>query len=162
MDEAREAVRRLTELGLTLATAESCTGGLLGKCITDVPGASAVYLGGVISYAYAVKEQVLGVSHELLETKGAVCEEVAVQMAEGVRKLLRADFALATTGNAGPGTDPLNPEVGTIYVACASAEKTVVSALHLDGSREANRNSATKEAYRLLLTAEKLCKSAKK
>lgn len=150
MDEAKTVVSRLTALGKTLATAESCTGGLLGKRITDVPGASAVYLGGVISYAYAVKTELLGVDAALLEEKGAVCEEVAVQMAHGVKARLRADFALATTGNAGPGADPKNPNVGEIFVACASEEKTVCKRLTLRGDREENRAAACREALLLL------------
>ena len=152
MDEARRVVAVLTAQGQTLATAESCTGGLLGKCITDVPGASAVYLGGVVSYAYAVKEQLLGVSHELLEAKGAVCAEVAAQMAQGVRNLLHSDYALSTTGNAGPGTDPLNPQVGTIYTALAGAEGVTIATLHLSGSREENRIAAARAAFDLLLS----------
>lgn len=84
----------LTAAERTLVTAESCTGGLLGKLLTDVPGASAVYLGGIISYAYAVKERLLGVPHSLLEAQGAVCEPVARRMAEGARSLLGADYAL--------------------------------------------------------------------
>lgn len=154
MDEAISVVSRLTAQSKSLATAESCTGGLLGKLITDVPGASAVYLGGVISYAYAVKTELLGVDKALLEKKGAVCEAVAVQMAEGVRKLLHADFALATTGNAGPGTDPKNPNVGEIFVACASNNDTVCKRLTLHGDREENRMTACREA---LLLLEDLC-----
>ena len=93
MDEAAQVIARLTAVGRTLVTAESCTGGLLGKLLTDVPGASAVYLGGVISYAYAVKERLLGVPHALLDEQGAVCEPVARRMAEGARSLLGADYA---------------------------------------------------------------------
>ena len=81
MDEAVQVIARLTAAERTLVTAESCTGGLLGKLLTDVPGASAVYLGGIISYAYAVKERLLGVPHALLEAQGAVCEPVARRMA---------------------------------------------------------------------------------
>ena len=105
MDEAAQVIARLTAAGRTLVSAESCTGGLLGKLLTDVPGASAVYLGGIISYAYAVKERLLGVPHALLEARGAVCEPVARRMAEGARSLLGADYALSVTGNAGPGAD---------------------------------------------------------
>lgn len=155
MDEAKSVVLRLTAQGKTLATAESCTGGLLGKLITDVPGASAVYLGGVISYAYDVKTALLGVDEKLLKEQGAVCEAVAVQMAEGVRKLLHADFALATTGNAGPGADPKNPNVGEIFVACATEQETVCKRLTLRGGREDNRLNACKEA---LLLAEESCR----
>lgn len=151
MDEAAQVIRRLTEQGKTLATAESCTGGLLGKLLTDVPGASAVYLGGVISYAYAVKEALLGVDRALLQEKGAVCEEVARQMAEGVRTLLHADFALSTTGNAGPSADEKNPNVGEIYVACASENGTTCQKLQLSGTREENRLAAARAALTLLL-----------
>ena len=151
MDEAAQVIRRLTEQGKTLATAESCTGGLLGKLLTDVPGASAVYLGGVISYAYAVKEALLGVDKALLQEKGAVCEEVAGQMAEGVRTLLHADFALSTTGNAGPGVDEKNPNVGEIYVACASESGTICQKLQRSGTREENRLAAARAALTVLL-----------
>ena len=151
MDEAAQVIRRLTEQGKTLATAESCTGGLLGKLLTDVPGASAVYLGGVISYAYAVKEALLGVDKALLQEKGAVCEEVAIQMAKGVRQRLKADFALSTTGNAGPGADEKNPNVGEIYVACASESGTICQKLQLSGTREENRLAAARAALMLLL-----------
>lgn len=151
MDEARQVIARLKAAGLTLATAESCTGGLLGKLLTDVPGASAVYLGGVISYAYTVKEALLGVSREVLETQGAVCETVARQMATGVRSRLKADFALSVTGNAGPGVDAKNPSPGEIYVACATADTVCCRVLHLSGSREENRSAACRAALRLLL-----------
>ena len=147
MDEAARVIRLLTEREETIATAESCTGGLLGKLLTDVPGASAVYLGGVISYAYAVKEKFLGVEPDLLREKGAVCEEVALQMAKGAR----ADFALATTGNAGPGADEKNPNVGEIYVACVSESGTVCQKLQLSGTREENRTEACRAALTLLL-----------
>ena len=155
MDEAKTVVSRLTAAGETLATAESCTGGLLGKLITDVPGASNVYLGGVISYAYGVKTGLLGVDEKLLEEKGAVCEAVAVQMAEGVRNLLHADIALATTGNAGPGADPKNPNVGEIFVACATQGKTACKRLTLNGGRKENRLDACRE---VLLLAEEVCR----
>ena len=151
MDEAVQVIRLLTAQGKTLATAESCTGGLLGKLLTDVPGASAVYLGGVISYAYAVKEMLLGVDTEVLQKKGAVCGEVALQMAQGVRQRLGADFALSTTGNAGPGTDEKNPNVGEIYVALADEGGVLCKKLTLHGGREENRTDACKAALRFLL-----------
>ena len=151
MDEAARVIRLLTQRGETLATAESCTGGLLGKLLTDIPGASAVYLGGVISYAYTVKEKFLGVEPDLLREKGAVCEEVALQMAKGARERFGADFALATTGNAGPGADEKNPNVGEIYVACDSESGTVCQKLQLSGTREENRIEACRAALTLLL-----------
>lgn len=155
MDEAVRIIKLLTEQGRTLATAESCTGGLLGKLLTDVPGASAVYLGGVISYAYSVKTALLGVEEQLLTEQGAVCEAVARQMAQGARKNLSADYALSVTGNAGPGTDSKNPRVGEIYVACASAKQTFCQKLSLCGSREENRTEACRAALMLL---ETICK----
>lgn len=151
MDEAARVIRLLTEKNMTLATAESCTGGLLGKLLTDVPGASAAYLGGVISYAYAVKEKLLGVDPAVLEETGAVCEEVALQMAKGARERLEADFALATTGNAGPSADPKNPNVGEIYVALVCEKTSLCRKLTLHGSREENRIEACRAALELLL-----------
>lgn len=151
MDEAVQVIARLTAVGRTLVTAESCTGGLLGKLLTDVPGASAVYLGGIISYAYAVKERLLGVPHALLEAQGAVCEPVARRMAEGARSLLGADYALSVTGNAGPGADEKNPRVGEIFVACAGAAGTRCVRLECGGTRAENRETACRAVLRLLL-----------
>ena len=151
MDEAVRVIARLKEKGLTLATAEICTGGLLGKRLTDVAGSSAVYLGGVISYAYAVKEVLLGVDAALLREKGAVCAEVAEQMACGVRERLHADVALSTTGNAGPGTDEKNHKVGEIFIACATKSRFTVQKLELSGSRPENREEACTAALELLI-----------
>ncbi len=151
MDEARRVIERLRKENKTLVTAESCTGGLLGKLLTDVSGASQVYLGGVITYAYALKEQLLGVSSALLEEKGAVCEEVAISMAEGAKAQLQADVALAITGNAGPGTDEKNPNVGEIYVAFADFNGCVCKKLSLCGNREENRLAACKTALEMML-----------
>ena len=151
MDEAVRVIRLLTEKNMTLATAESCTGGLLGKLLTDVPGASAAYLGGVISYAYAVKEKLLGVDSAVLEETGAVCGEVALQMAKGARERMEADFALSTTGNAGPSADPKNPNVGEIYVALAGEKTSLCRKLTRHGSREENRTEACRAALKLLL-----------
>ena len=151
MDEAVRVIARLKEKGLTLATAESCTGGLLGKRLTDVAGSSAVYLGGVISYAYAVKEALLGVDAALLREKGAVCAEVAEQMACGVRTRLHSDVSLATTGNAGPGTYEKNHKVGEIFIACATKSRCTVQKLELSGSRPENREEACTAALELLI-----------
>ena len=149
--KAEALIHRLASEGKTLATAESCTGGLLGAMLTDVSGASQVYLGGVVSYAYSVKEQLLGVDGALLAEKGAVCEEVALQMAEGARKRLGADYALAITGNAGPGTDAKNPQVGEIFVACADATGSRCLRLQCTGNRQENRLTACEAALSLLL-----------
>lgn len=149
MTEAAQIIALLTQRKQTLATAESCTGGLLGKILTDVPGASAVYLGGIISYAYSVKEALLEVDPAVLRKKGAVCPEVACQMAETARERLNADFAISTTGNAGPGTDPMNPIVGEIYIGLASGEKTKAYQLQLSGNREETRLEACRAALQL-------------
>ena len=151
MDEARRVVALLTERGKTLVTAESCTGGLLGAVLTEVPGASQVYLGGIVSYAYGLKERCLGVDRELLREKGAVCAEVALQMAEGARERLGGDYALSVTGNAGPGTDPMNPKVGEIYLACAGPDGISGRKLSLSGNRQENRRTACRESLELLL-----------
>ena len=147
MDEAKELIAALQRHKKTLVTAESCTGGLLGKLLTDVPGASSAYLGGIISYAYALKETLLGVSHDVLENKGAVCEEVAMMMAQGAREHLCADIAISVTGNAGPGTDDKNPNVGEIYIACADESGCTCEKLALNGNREYNRTEAARAAF---------------
>lgn len=150
MDEARRVIEALRKEKKTLVTAESCTGGFLGKLLTDVPGASAVYLGGVISYAYILKEKLLGVDPTLLDSEGAVCEEVALQMAKGAKVALKADYALAITGNAGPGTDEKNPNVGEIYVALAEEGGCICRKLELKGNREENRLAACVAALELI------------
>lgn len=151
LEQARSVILTLTTVGKTLATAESCTGGLLGAMLTDISGASAVYLGGVISYAYSVKEALLGVDRALLEERGAVCEEVACQMARGIRERLQADLGIGITGNAGPGTDPQNPNVGEIYVALSDGTRTVCKRLRLHGDRAENRRAACAAAMELIL-----------
>lgn len=144
-------VQEMTARGLTLATAESCTGGLMGKRITDVPGASACYLGGVVSYQNEVKENLLGVSHETLLSKGAVSEETACQMAEGVRKALGADIGISTTGVAGPGGGTAEKPVGLIYVGINTKDKTwAVRILRPRQSRESLRRLASSTAFDLV------------
>lgn len=144
-------VQEMTARGLTLATAESCTGGLMGKRITDVPGASACYLGGVVSYHNEVKENLLGVRHETLITKGAVSEDTACQMAEGVRKALGADIGISTTGVAGPGGGTPEKPVGLIYVGISTGDKTwAVRILRPRQSRENLRRLASSTAFDLV------------
>lgn len=144
-------VQEMTARGLTLATAESCTGGLMGKRITDVPGASACYLGGVVSYQNEVKENLLGVRHETLMTKGAVSEDTACQMAEGVRKALGADIGISTTGVAGPGGGTPEKPVGLIYVGISTGDRTwAVRILRPRQSRENLRRLASSTAFDLV------------
>ncbi len=117
--------------GLTLGTAESCTGGLMAKRLTDIPGASQVFKGGIVSYTNEVKAQVLGVPQHLLDQFGAVSQEVAMAMAQGARKALNCDIALSSTGVAGPDKDEWDNEVGTMFVAIATPEGCHVRSLHL-------------------------------
>ena len=151
MDEAKRAVAELKAAGKTVATAESCTGGLIGKLITDISGSSAVYPGGVISYAYEVKQALLGVDERLLREKGAVCAEVAKQMAEGVRGRLGTDYGVASTGIAGPGTDEFGRPVGLVYLAVADENATQVYEHRFSGSRTAVRRQAAQMAVVHLL-----------
>src|SRR5690606_7979687 len=110
---------RLKALGHTLALAESCTGGYLSHLVTSVPGSSAYYIGGVVSYANAVKMEELGIPSDMLELNGAVSGPVAERMAEGVRKALKSDWAVSTTGVAGPDGGTLEKPVGTVWMAVA-------------------------------------------
>lgn len=119
-------VRRLTEQKQTLALAESCTGGFIANRITNVPGASVVFLAGLVTYSNAAKERFLGVRSETLTAHGAVSEPVAREMAEGARAKTGADFALAVTGIAGPGGGTPEKPVGTVFIALASARGTKV------------------------------------
>ena len=147
----QQVIAALKARGLTLATAESCTGGLTAKRLTDVPGASAVILGGVVSYTNGVKERALGVPHDMLEEYGAVSEPVARAMAEGVRRLTGADIALSVTGVAGPDKDDRGHDVGTVYIALSAQNETTVQLLHLSGGRSAIRAAAADGMLRMLL-----------
>lgn len=117
--------------GLTLGTAESCTGGLMAKRLTDIPGASQVFKGGIVSYTNEIKANVLGVPQHLLDQFGAVSPEVALAMAQGARKVLGCDVALSSTGVAGPDKDDWDNEVGTMFVAIATPEGCHVRSLRL-------------------------------
>ena len=141
------------EKGRTLATAESCTGGLVAGRITSVPGASAVFLGGVVSYANAAKRDLLGVPSEVLDRAGAVSAECAEAMAAGVRVRLKADAAVSVTGIAGPdGGTPQKP-VGLVYFGVATAARVRSVRGLFDGDREEVRRQASDRALALLLEA---------
>ena len=150
---AKEAVKTLENHKKTLALAESCTGGLVSKLITDVSGASAVYEGGVCSYSNSVKMKILGVKEETLRTFGAVSENTAREMSQGVRKALGADIGVGITGIAGPLSDGTNKPVGLIYISVCSekSEKTVeLKNNFTENGREQNRLSAAKTALDLI------------
>ena len=136
----------LREKGMTIGVAESCTGGLMAKRLTDVAGASQVFLGGIVSYTNQVKAGMLHVPQHLLDQFGAVSPEVALAMAEGAREALGCDIALATTGVAGPDKDDWDNEVGTMFVAIATPDGTHVRPLKL-GSRPVRARLRTQTAH---------------
>ena len=137
--------------GKTLVTAESCTGGGIGAALTSVPGSSAVYKGGIISYTNAVKENILGINPELLATVGAVSSQVAEAMADGARNALHADVAVSVTGLAGPDGDDYGNAVGTVYIGYCDANRCVSQCCHFDGDRDAVRRQAVIAALSLVL-----------
>ena len=149
--------REIAALGVTVAAAESCTGGNVAHLITAVPGSSRYFLGGVVSYANNVKVRTLGVRAEDLQKYGAVSEPVALQMAQGVRELTGADFAVSTTGVAGPdGGTPQKP-VGTVWIAVAGPKGARAQQFHFSATRERNIAKASVKALELLLAAAKGC-----
>ena len=144
-------IQALKTKDLTLGVAESCTGGLIAKRLTDVPGASAAFKGGIVSYTNEVKENLLGVPPHILERYGAVSQEVAAAMAEGARRALGCDIALSATGVAGPDKDDWGNEVGTMFVAISTFKGTHVRPLHLGirPMRERLRTQTASHAFDL-------------
>ena len=138
---------------MTCATAESCTGGGVGSAITSVSGASDVFWGGIISYDNSVKHGVLGVSEDVLATKGAVSPECAAAMAEGARRLLKTDLAVSLTGIAGPGGGSAEKPVGLVWFALASANGVATESVVFPGDRAAVRAAATEHALEMLIGA---------
>lgn len=147
---AAELIALLAARQQSIAVAESLTGGLLAGALTDVPGASAVFLGGVVAYATELKAVLLGVDRAVLAVQGAVSAEVAEAMATGVRGRLGATVGAATTGVAGPDPAEGKP-AGTVYIAASAGDKTRVRQLALSGSRAAIRAETVREALRLVL-----------
>ena len=137
--------------GKTIVTAESITGGGIGSALTAVPGSSAVYKGGIISYTNEVKHNLLGVDYALLNTFGAVSAPVAEAMALGARKALEADVAVSVTGLAGPGGDEFGNPVGTVFIGFSNEKITSVKECHFTGSREEIREKTIQAALELVL-----------
>ena len=133
-----------------LATAESLTGGSLGDMLSAAPGASDTYLGGVVSYATAVKQKLLAVSDETVRVHGVVSAECAAEMAEGARRLLDADIAVSTTGVAGP-TEQEGKPVGTVFIGVATSDEVTTKALDLSGDRPSIRTQTCREAISAVL-----------
>jgi len=138
------------EKGLTLATAESCTGGMIGTTLTSIPGSSDIFLGGIISYANSAKESLLGVSNKTLAAHGAVSAETAEEMAKGAVKALGATIAVSVTGIAGPGGQTNEKPVGLVYFGVATQDSVMTGKRHFSGSRESIRLKAVAAALALL------------
>ena len=135
---------------LTLAAAESCTGGLIGHRLTDVPGSSDYFLGGIIAYSNDIKERLLGVKLETLQTRGAVSAETAIEMARGARRALGTDLAVSVTGIAGPGGGTADKPIGLTYVAVVAANYERVERFVWDNDRTGNKWASSEAALHLL------------
>ena len=146
----REVASLLTEKELTIATAESCTGGLIGHVLTTIPGSSAYYVGGTIAYTNALKIKLLGVASSTLDDYGAVSESTAQEMAEGIKTVTQADIGVASTGIAGPSGGTLEKPVGLVYIGLA-AEVTTVKAFVFDGDRLQNKKATVQAVLQMIL-----------
>ena len=147
----QELFSLLLERGLTLSAAESCTGGLIAKRMTDLPGASKVFCGGVVSYWSEVKAAVLDVPQEALDTFGAVSEPVARAMAEGVRRITNSSLGVSVTGVAGPDADDRGNAVGTVFIAAAEEDRSICCRFNFGAlSREEIRSLAADAAFILV------------
>ena len=135
---------------MTLATAESCTGGLIGDRITNVPGASEYFLGGVAAYAYAAKERLLGVNRETLERFGAVSRETVLEMARGARQAIGAQIGLSVSGIAGPGGGMPGKPVGLVWIGLSAPDGDWAWRCLFTGNRVENKAASAEEALRIL------------
>lgn len=146
-----QVVKTFLEKGLTLGTAESLTGGMIAASVASVSGASAVLMGGVVSYDARVKHEVLGVEQAVIDTVGVVSEPCARQMAEGARKVLKVDIAVSATGIAGPTGGTEETPVGTVFIGASSAKGTRVDECHFTGDRQSIREQSAAHALKLAL-----------
>ena len=149
---SREISEILWETEKTVGTAESCTGGRIAEAIISVPGASKYFKGGISSYVNEIKERLLDVDPQVLLEKTAVCEEVAVAMVKGACRTLQTDYAISATGVAGPSGGTKEIPVGTIWLACGSAERVVTLKVEEDHGRDINLAIATNKAMELFLS----------
>jgi nicotinamide-nucleotide amidase len=148
---SREISEILWDMEKTVGTAESCTGGRIAEALMSVPGASKYFKGGVISYVNEIKESLLGVNHEVLEEKTAVCEEVAIAMVKGACRTLNTNYAVAATGFAGPTGGTKEIPVGTIWLACGNEDRVMTVKVEEDHGRDINLAIATNRAMQLFL-----------
>ena len=144
-------VRLLEQNGMTLAAAESCTGGLFAKRLTDIPGASGVFPGGVVAYSAQSKTELLNVSPDLINEKGVVSREVALAMADGARERFRADIGISITGVAGPGGDGSGSAPGTVCIALTTAGCSLCKNLDLQGDRGQIRAASVSHALDMVV-----------
>lgn len=145
-----QIILKLIEKNITISTAESCTGGSLGKIITSVPGASSIYGYGFITYANEAKERLLGVFPETLEKYGAVSHQTACEMAQGAKKVSGSDIAVSVTGIAGPGGGTQEKPVGLVYIAIAYNNGVEFKKLNLKGTRDEIREQTCDEVFNLI------------
>ena len=141
----------MTRRGLTLAAAESCTGGLVSHRLTNVPGSSVYFLGGVVAYANQTKLELLGVQTSTLDSHGAVSEETVLEMASGVRRALHADIGIATSGIAGPGGATPSKPVGLVWIALSAADASTARSAIYPGDRLAVKEQSAQAAFQLVL-----------
>src|SRR3954447_18202042 len=153
VDLAREVGALLRQAGWRLATAESCSGGLVGHLLTEISGSSAYYQGGIIAYDNAVKHNILGVATETLATVGAVSGQCALEMAAGTRRLLQTEVGLSTTGIAGPGGGTADKPVGLVFIALETPLSATYERYIFDGDRTSNKQETARRALELLATA---------
>jgi PncC family amidohydrolase len=144
---------RLLKKKLTIAAAESCTGGLISKLLTDYPGSSAYFTLGVVTYSNGAKKNILDIPLSLIDKEGAVSRAVAVKMADSARKLGKADIGLGITGIAGPGGGSPTKPVGTVFIGLSTIRKTICKKFHFSGNRPSIRKKAALKALGLALTA---------
>lgn len=151
-EQTIEAVlgRQLAQRGFTLATAESCTGGKIAQVITSIPGSSQYFKGSVVSYAKEVKIDTLGVSEATIAQHSVVSAEVAIEMAQNVRRLLKTDYAISVTGNAGPTSDDTDEEVGVVFIAVSSPDATIAERFNFGQPREKVIDRAVNKSLEML------------
>lgn len=151
MQIIEELAHELSAQNLTITCAESCTGGLLMHELTNIPGSSAYFVGGVVAYSNTMKHVLLGVQEEVLEDFGAVSKEAAEAMARGVRGIIGANMAIAITGIAGPNGGTDEKPVGLTYIALVTGDESIVERFVWDGNREENKCSSVEAAVQLAL-----------
>ena len=146
----KQVIQYLVEHKITISTAESCTGGLIAKLITDIPGASVVFIGSVVSYSNEMKMTLLGVKSETLEKYGAVSENTVREMLNGIRKITGSDISIAVSGIAGPVGGTLEKPVGTVYIGMDFSGKNDIRHLIFEGDRERIRTNAAEFAIKMV------------